>query len=440
MDISQVTKTSLIYSTPYVQVYKGLYLAYPVIIKEVKLPSKDAISNAYMEFQIQKTLEHPNICRVYECFLESEGFKLVMIIEALEFDLMKEIVNRRDNEFPWTEEELWGYFWQLIDALAYAQRFGVCHRDIKPHNIFVSSDKQLKIGDFGSAKILEMSTTSTIVGTTMFISPELQWSIDTQQPLQYNPYQSDVYSLGMTFLCMVLLRDKPAMRSENILTLIDTMQVSAALKGLLQWMLLSENRPDFLVLQTYLYGLYHQPAENTEETPAQSAEEPIQTIPLSQSIPQLQTCQHCNSPIPDSPVKGYFCSLECYNAKIFEATQGLNTRKDSPAPEFEEEKTQDAPCEDGKTQEGPQPPDHQTCFCCDHPLPDAPLWGTFCSEKCCSGCIHLDIQSVPCEDDPRTDDIKSQKREVINLRKKQTQMNEKKQSGNPLGLFVQGKG
>ena len=86
-----------------------------------------------------------------------------------------------------------------MNALSYIHQKKVIHRDIKPANLFMTNDKTIKIGDFGvSAKMESLKTsvrggennfTGTIVGTPLFMSPEMINNDDYDQ-------KTDVYSMG----------------------------------------------------------------------------------------------------------------------------------------------------------------------------------------------------------------------------------------------------
>lgn len=258
MDFSRLVKSALLYSTPLVRVYKGTYESTPVVIKELYLASAHIVEIAAQEFRIQQSLNHPNICKAYGCYVGEDGHSLTLVLEALEFDLAREITNRRTNSYPWQEADLWTYFLQLVTTFAYAQEMGICHRDIKPQNIFVAFDKQFKVGDFGTAKVLKEAMTSTVVGTFVYASPELRHSFESGAAVSYDAYRSDVYSLGLTFLCMIQLADSPLGKDgKGVGEVIEALRVSEEMKVLLRYMLQSEVRPDFLELRQYLYSLYH---------------------------------------------------------------------------------------------------------------------------------------------------------------------------------------
>lgn len=83
---------------------------------------------------------------------------------------------------------------EICDALGYAHRSGIVHRDIKPHNVLVTEEGSLKVADFGIAKAAfgtsDITTTGSILGTVTYLSPE------QVQGLEPGP-RSDIYSLGV---------------------------------------------------------------------------------------------------------------------------------------------------------------------------------------------------------------------------------------------------
>jgi len=100
---------------------------------------------------------------------------------------------------PVREEEIWNILLQSMNALSYIHSKNIIHRDIKPANLFMTNDKTIKLGDFGvSAKIQSFKTTvientfnGTIVGTPLYMSPEMINNDEYDQ-------KTDVYSMGCT--------------------------------------------------------------------------------------------------------------------------------------------------------------------------------------------------------------------------------------------------
>ena len=140
------------------------------------------------EAKILCRLDHPNICRVID-FLDEEGALVVAYIDGKDTaEILKESGTLNDALFLNVAKS-------MTDALAYAHERKIAHRDIKPGNIMVDSNNRAYLIDFGIAK--EIGGAATRTGyqalTPMFAAPERQ-----QGDMDYNPFLSDVYEMGVT--------------------------------------------------------------------------------------------------------------------------------------------------------------------------------------------------------------------------------------------------
>jgi serine/threonine-protein kinase len=90
------------------------------------------------------------------------------------------------------------YALQILQALRFAHRNGVVHRDIKPHNIIVGRDRRLKVTDFGIARAgaSQMTEVGSIIGTAQYLSPEQARGQQVRPP-------ADLYSLGVVLYEML---------------------------------------------------------------------------------------------------------------------------------------------------------------------------------------------------------------------------------------------
>ena len=143
---------------------------------------------------------------------------------------------------------------QLINGFAYMEQLHISHRDIKPHNILITSNNTPKIIDFGITIIDKSPNLSTILitnkkliqGTAGYMSPEQklaydQYKRDGSTPFKkYDPYKSDVFSLGLTIYQMITRTDVSQYEDPNknmdLMKKINDLS-SAKLKNLLLKML-----------------------------------------------------------------------------------------------------------------------------------------------------------------------------------------------------------
>src|SRR5580704_15694932 len=100
------------------------------------------------EARAASSLNHPNICTIYE--VEEHDHQPVIVMELLEGVSL----NQRIREGPISTDELVDFGIQACDALEAAHAKGIIHRDIKPGNMFVVGRGRVKILDFGLAKVL----------------------------------------------------------------------------------------------------------------------------------------------------------------------------------------------------------------------------------------------------------------------------------------------
>lgn len=143
-------------------------------------------------------LSHPNIVSIYDRGETNGSYFIVM--EYVEGKTLKELIRSR-GACP-TPVAV-AYTRQILSALRYAHRNGVIHRDIKPHNVMVDPEGQLKVMDFGIARAgaSQMTEEGAIIGTAQYLSPEQARGAPVDQT-------SDLYSCGIV-LYELLTGDVP---------------------------------------------------------------------------------------------------------------------------------------------------------------------------------------------------------------------------------------
>ena len=140
------------------------------------------------------SLNHPNIVQIYDRG-EAEGTYYIAM-EYLEGRSLKEIILRYA---PLSPDLVISVATQILEALRFAHRRDIIHRDIKPQNIIVESDGRVHVTDFGIAragKVSTMTEAGSILGTAHYLSPEQAQG----QPVEA---ASDLYALGVVMYEMV---------------------------------------------------------------------------------------------------------------------------------------------------------------------------------------------------------------------------------------------
>jgi eukaryotic-like serine/threonine-protein kinase len=146
------------------------------------------------EAQSAARLSHPNIVNVYDVG-EDQGVRYI-VMEHVEGPNLKDLIRRQG---PFTIEGAAFVIRQIADGLDYAHARGLVHRDIKPHNVLVDENGNVKVVDFGIAKGISdshLTEAGTGMGTVHYVSPE-QARGEAATPL------SDVYSTGVVLYEML---------------------------------------------------------------------------------------------------------------------------------------------------------------------------------------------------------------------------------------------
>ena len=193
------------------------------VLKEVEAHSLDKL-NEYKEeaVQLSKVQNHPNVLQFYGYYFYEtphNTYKLGIISESINRELNLEIIYRKRAKTRqyFSEKELLTMIYSLVDAFAYLESVGICHRDIKPTNLFLLENFQIKVIDFGESKEFvddddeedEHSAMATIRGTPQYLSPIL-WEahvISQVKHVEHNMFKSDVFSAGLVIFQIASLKD-----------------------------------------------------------------------------------------------------------------------------------------------------------------------------------------------------------------------------------------
>jgi len=152
----------------------------------------DTVKRFEREAQAALVLDHPNIARFYGTERDSRG-RPIIVMEYISGRGM-DVVLEEEPDMPYSKRV--DYMIQTARGLENAYRRSIIHRDIKPGNLLIDRDHNLKIIDFGLAKSMWDNTNLTgsglVVGTPRYISPEQGMGRNVD-------HRSDIYSLGATF-------------------------------------------------------------------------------------------------------------------------------------------------------------------------------------------------------------------------------------------------
>nr|CAB3461587.1 unnamed protein product [Digitaria exilis] len=121
-----------------------------VAIKRIRIGEhKEGVNfTALREIKLLKELKDPNIIELIDCFPYKKGLHLVF--EFMETDLEAVI---KDKQFVLSPADVKSYAQMMLKGLAFCHKKWVLHRDMKPNNLLIGADGQLKLADFGLARM-----------------------------------------------------------------------------------------------------------------------------------------------------------------------------------------------------------------------------------------------------------------------------------------------
>jgi len=179
------------------------------LIKPEIAANREVIERFQNEIRITRKISHKNICRMYHLSREKDTYYITM--EYVSGENLKNMIRMTKQMSVETALDIGR---QVCQGLTEAHRLGVVHRDLKPQNVMIDENGNVRILDFGIARSLETrgaTTPGMMIGTPEYMSPEQVEGVDVDQ-------RTDIYSLGL--LMYEMLTGRPPFEGENSLNVI----------------------------------------------------------------------------------------------------------------------------------------------------------------------------------------------------------------------------
>ena len=163
-----------------------------VAIKElIQSADPTSLKRFLQEAQVMARTSHPNLVQVHD--MELQGNTNYLVLEFVKGRSLRDWINASPIQPP----QVFAVMHGVLQALDYAHRHAIVHRDVKPENVLISDEGIVKVADFGIARLTDDSgvggtatKTGTTVGTPLYMSPEQVSSSKVDG-------RSDLYSAGI---------------------------------------------------------------------------------------------------------------------------------------------------------------------------------------------------------------------------------------------------
>jgi len=175
-------------ATVYLAIDKQLKREVAIKMLHPHMNQEEHILRFEREAIILANLSHPNILNIYEFFEYETNYYIVY--EYINGQTLGDFLDKYSIKYPVIALMI---SYKIIEAIEYTHQNGIIHRDIKPDNIMISQDGQVKVMDFGIAKVLTNITvtdTGALLGSPAYMSPEQVMGGEIT-------FKSDIFSIGV---------------------------------------------------------------------------------------------------------------------------------------------------------------------------------------------------------------------------------------------------
>lgn len=175
-------------------VYKAVNVFYNVeFAVKVVCPPKNESSSILRSFEAEVNslikIDHPNIIRLYDYFTEDEH--MFLVLEFCNGGTLEDKITNGDVLSDFVKFKICS---QIISALKYCYDKSIAHRDIKTSNVLFDASGRVKVADFGLSELIDHDESfNEFNGSLLYASPEIC------RMISFNPFKSDIWSLGVLF-------------------------------------------------------------------------------------------------------------------------------------------------------------------------------------------------------------------------------------------------
>lgn len=174
-------------------VYKASHVKYSMDFA-IKVMSRsnhshNNISSFEAEVNSLTKLDHPNVIRLYDYFIDKKN--LFLVLEYCSGGTLEDLISRNEDIYMYDKIKICS---QIISALKYCNSMSIAHHDIKTSNILFDSNGRVKVADFGLSELIGTEKhLKEFRGTLKYLAPEIC------RRMSFDPFKSDVWSLGVLF-------------------------------------------------------------------------------------------------------------------------------------------------------------------------------------------------------------------------------------------------